>query len=182
MRRNQSWSGDILSSRAIGLPSFMTVAALAYPTVAAPISYVLIPPVTGGGATVVGGFTFDAIGPTLDAVGLSVTGGPQPGSYTVPVSATAAEIVAEIPSTTDRILLIFDNPLGAVPDPVSAIAFPPSAPDPVPAWETRYRRPLSPPPSPCWVEPSAFSFSSGERTRRERITNCPKRLCVWAYV
>jgi len=133
MRRNQSWSGDILSSRAIGLPSFMTVAALAYPTVAAPISYVLIPLVTGGGATVVGGFTFDAIGPTLDAVGLSVTGGPQPGSYTVPVSATAAEIVAEIPSTTDRILLIFDNPLGAVPDPVSAIAFPPSAPDPAPA-------------------------------------------------
>ena len=96
--RNQSWSGDILSSRAIGLLSFMIVAALAYPTVAAPISYVLIPPVTGGGATVVGGFTFDAIGPTLDAVGLSVTGGPQPGSYTVPVSATAAEIVAEIPA------------------------------------------------------------------------------------
>jgi hypothetical protein len=133
MRRRLCWGGAIFGSRTTGLLSVMIAAALAHPAIATPISYVLIPPITGGGATVVGGFTFDATGPTLDAVGLSVTGGPQPGSYTVPVSATAAEIVAEIPSTTDRILLIFENPLGTASDPVSAIAFPPSAPDPAPA-------------------------------------------------
>lgn len=74
MRRDQSRGGDIFGSRTTGLLSFMIVAALAYPAIATPISYVLIPPVTGGGATVVGGFTFDATGPTLDAVELAVGG------------------------------------------------------------------------------------------------------------
>jgi hypothetical protein len=136
-QRRDSRAGTILGSRAPGLLSWVVVVVLAYlatitPTAATAISYVLNPPVTGGGATVVGGFTFNTAGPTLDAVALSVTAGPQPGSYTVPVSATSAEIVAEIPSTTDMILLIFANPLGNVPDAISAIAFPPTARDPAP--------------------------------------------------
>jgi hypothetical protein len=116
----------------------MVIAVLAYPATvtpasATPITYVLSPPIIGGGATAVGGFSLDANGPTLDAVGLAVAAGPQPGSYTVPVSVTSTEIVAEILGTTDRILLIFTNPLGTAPDPASGIAFPPSAPDPAPA-------------------------------------------------
>jgi hypothetical protein len=114
------------------------VSALAYlatPTVATatPITYVLNPPVTviGGSApTIFGGFTFDATGPTLVAVNLFVTGGPQPEPYTVPVSATSNTILAEIPATTDMMLLIFRNPLGTAPDPVSGVAFPR---DPIPA-------------------------------------------------
>jgi hypothetical protein len=128
----------IFGSHTTGFLSFIVVAAFAglamvTPATATPINYVLNPPVTGGGATAVGGFTFDATGPTLDAVDLIVTGGPQPGSYTVPVSATSTEILAEIPATADMILLIFANPLGTAADPVTAVAFPPSARDPAPA-------------------------------------------------
>jgi hypothetical protein len=137
-RCRHSRLGTILGNRKTGVLKLLVAALIACPatvtpTAATPLSYVLNPPVTGGGATVVGSFTFNTIGPTLDAVALSVTGGPQPGFYTVPVSATSNEILAEIPSTTDMILLVFTNPLGNVPDPVSAIAFPPSARDPAPA-------------------------------------------------
>jgi hypothetical protein len=137
-RRRESRVGTILDRRTTGLLSWVVFVVLAYlatitPTSATAISYVLNPPITGGGATVVGGFTFNTAGPALDAVALSVTAGPQPGSYTVPVSATSTEIVAEIPSTTDTIVLIFTKPLGNVPDAISAIAFPPTARDPAPA-------------------------------------------------
>jgi hypothetical protein len=108
---------------------------LATPTIATatPTAYVLDPPVTviGGNApTIFGGFTFDATGPTLDTVNLSVTGGPQTQSYTVPVSATFNAILAEIPTTTDMMLLIFANPLEMAPDPVNGVGFPR---DPIPA-------------------------------------------------
>jgi PEP-CTERM motif len=103
------------------------------PSSATPISYVLNPPISAG-LTVTGGFTFDAAGPTLDAVNLSVTGGPQPGSYTVPVSAGASDITAEIPSTSDMIVIGFVQDLGSGPDPVSYVAFPPTAQDPLPVF------------------------------------------------
>jgi hypothetical protein len=82
-RGRHSRVATIFGSHTTGLLSFLVVAALAYlatatPSTATPINYVLNPPVTGGGATAAGGFTFDATGPTLDAVDLIVTGGPQP--------------------------------------------------------------------------------------------------------
>jgi hypothetical protein len=137
-RRHRHWRAKTMFGGAIGLLSCAAVVvldqlAMLTSAVATPITYVLNPPVTGGGATVVGGFTFDATGPILDTVSLSVTGGPQPGSYIVPVSATSTEIAAEMPNATDMILLIFANPLGDTPDPLSAIAFPPTARDPAPA-------------------------------------------------
>src|SRR5271167_991907 len=106
-------------------PTAIVVLASAYlatPTAgfSTPISYILNPPVTAGGIiTVTGGFTFDPTGPTLDAVSLAVTGGPQPGSYTVPVSATSSQFLAEIPTTTEMIRIGFANNLGAAPDPAS---------------------------------------------------------------
>jgi len=113
----------------------VSAAYLATPTVATatPITYVLNPPVTllGGSApTIFGSFTFDATGPTLDTADLSVTGGPQPESYTVPVSATPNEIEAEMPTTGNMMLLIFADALGNAPDPVSGVGFPR---DPIPA-------------------------------------------------
>ncbi len=101
---------------------------------ATPISYVLHPSISSGGGavTVSGSFTFDPAGPTLDAVNLMVTGGPQAEPYTVPMSATASQILAAIPSATTMIRIGFAGDLGSEPDPVSFVAFPPSAPDPLP--------------------------------------------------
>jgi hypothetical protein len=136
-QRRLSWVTIIVGACKLTLRGAMVVSAayLATPTVATatPITYVLNPPVTLLGAsapTVFGGFTFDAAGPTLDAVDLSFTGGPQPESYTVPVSATSNEIEAEMPTTGNMMLLIFANAVGNAPDPVSGVGFPR---DPIPA-------------------------------------------------
>ena len=131
-QRRHSWVTTIVGACKLSLRGAMVISALAYlatPTLAAatPITYVLSPPVTLIGESapsIFGDFTFDATGPTLDAVDLSVTGGPQPESYTVPVSATSNEILAEIPTTSDMMLLIFADALGNAPDPVSGVAFP----------------------------------------------------------
>lgn len=61
-RGRHSHVQTIFGSQTKGLLSFMVVAALAYlatvtPATATPINYVLNPPVTGGGATAVAGFT-----------------------------------------------------------------------------------------------------------------------------
>jgi hypothetical protein len=137
-QRRHSWVTTIVGACKLSLRGAMAVSALAYlatPTLATatPVTYALDPPVTLMGEsapTIFGSFTFDATGPTLEAVDLSVTGGPQPESYTVPLSATSNEILAEIPSTSDMMLLIFADALGTAPDPVSGVGFPR---DPIPA-------------------------------------------------
>ena len=137
-QRRHSWLTIMAGTCKLSLRGAMVVSALAClatPTLATatPMTYVLNPPVTllGRSApTIFGGFTFDATGPTLDAVDLSVTGGPQPESYTVPVRATFDEILAETPTTGDMMLLIFANALGNAPDPISGVGFPR---DPIPA-------------------------------------------------
>ena len=137
-QRRHSWLTIMAGACKLSLRGAMVVSALAClatPTLATatPMTYVLNPPVSfiGGSApTIFGGFTFDATGPTLDAVDLSVTGGSQPVSYTVPVSATSDEILVEAPTTGDMMLLIFANALGNAPDPITAVGFPR---DPLPA-------------------------------------------------
>lgn len=117
-----------------GLACFASLTSAA----ATPITYVLSPPISDSAHTILvtGDFTFDASGPTLDAVDLVATGGPQPGSYTVPVTATASQIEAEIPSTDSRILVGFAADLGDGPVMVSFVAFPPAADDPLPVTGT----------------------------------------------
>jgi hypothetical protein len=132
---------------AIVLATTACFAALT-PAAAAPMVYVLSPPVTDSAdtITVTGSFTFDASGPTLDAVDLVATGGPQPGTYTVPVSATTSQIVAEIPSTTETIQIGFAASLGDGAVAASFVTFPPPRPLtlyplPVPPYRRRSRNP-----------------------------------------
>ena len=121
-----------------GLLGAIVLATTAYfaaltPAAAVPVVYVLSPPVTDSAdtITVTGSFTLMS-GPTLDAVDLVATGGPQPGTYTVPLSATASEIVAEIPSTTEMIRIGFAANLGDGAVAASFVTFPPAAVDPLP--------------------------------------------------
>lgn len=120
----------------IGTTVLTILAYLASPTFSAatPVAYVLNPPIRDASdtITVTGNFTFDASGPTLDSVDLVATGGPQPGSYTVPLSATASQILAEIPSTDSMIRIGFTADLGERAVMVSFVSFPPAAIDPLP--------------------------------------------------
>lgn len=105
---------------------------------ATPITYVLSPPISDTSHTIMvtGSFTFDAAGPTLDAVDLVATGGPQPGSYTIPRNATASQIEAEISSTSDMISIGFAADLGDGAVAASFATFPPAAVDPLPVTGT----------------------------------------------
>lgn len=107
-------------------------------SIATPITYVLSPPISDTSRTIMvtGNFTLDASGPTLDAVDLVAIGGPQPGSYTVPLSATASQIMAEVAFTGSLIRIGFAADLGDRPVMVSFVAFPPMAVDPLPVTGT----------------------------------------------
>lgn len=139
LRRTGIRVGSTGSARS-GAIILTALACFASPTAstATPITYVLSPPISDASHTimVMGNFTFDASGPTLDAVDLVATGGPQPGSYTVPLSATASQILAEIPLTSSMIRIGFTANLGNAPVMVSFVAFPPAAIDPLPVTGT----------------------------------------------
>jgi hypothetical protein len=96
--------------------------ALLSPALATPIAYTLSPAVLAAGDEITGGFTFDPSGLRLDSVDLTVTGPIGAGVYNFPLSA-AASLVLTITSLfpLHEMVIVFADPLGSIPDPVSLV-------------------------------------------------------------
>jgi hypothetical protein len=82
------------------------------PAIATSMTYTLSPPVIGGGDSIIGVFTIDTAGPTLDAADLLVTGGLGAGTYNSNPSLLSPETIEVYqPSGGDFLEISFADPL-----------------------------------------------------------------------
>ena len=124
------------------VPAAALIGSIASPARAAPIPYRLDPPIISSIGIAEGTFTFDSSGtPSLLSVDITVTGGPLPGVFTVPVGAanSGGDCTAQAPdgssvtispspgscfvaanaSASEELVISFLDPLSTTSNPVA---------------------------------------------------------------